>query len=350
MKRLLGTALSLTMALGATSAFAGCDAGETVIKFSHVTNTDKHPKGIAATLLAARVNEEMNGKACMEVFPNSTLYDDNKVLEALLNGDVHLAAPSLSKFEKFTKQFRIFDLPFMFQDIEAVDAFQASDAGQALLDSMQRRGLQGLTFWHNGMKQMSANVPLMSPTDAEGLKFRVMSSDVLVAQMKAIGGAPQKMAFSEVYGALQQGVVDVIGSDHAPHTLEEKARPYPESPSGMPGVQTLVPILLDHVNRGNLTLERFVDLTSTSVQRVFGIAGKGRMALGYDADLTLVDLKRTETITDAQMANKSGWTPFDGKQVTGWPVMTMVRGITAMRDGAVQGRDHGRPVRFQECL
>jgi C4-dicarboxylate-binding protein DctP len=196
------------MALGATTAFAACDEGETVIKFSHVTNTDKHPKGIAATLLASRVNDEMNGTACMEIFPNSTLYNDDKVLEALLQGDVQLAAPSLSKFEKFTKQFRIFDLPFMFANIDSVDAFQGSDAGQALLDSMQRRGLQGLTFWHNGMKQMSANVPLMSPTDADGLKFRVMSSDVLVAQMRAIGGSPQKMAFSEVYGALQQGVVD----------------------------------------------------------------------------------------------------------------------------------------------
>ncbi|PSL20378.1 DctP family TRAP transporter solute-binding subunit [Shimia abyssi] len=208
MKFLLSTAFTMTMALGASTAIAACDDGEVVIKFSHVTNTDKHPKGIAATLLANRVNDEMNGKACMEVFPNSTLYNDNKVLEAMLQGDVHLAAPSLSKFEKFTKQFRIFDLPFMFEDIEAVDAFQASDSGQALLDSMQRRGLQGLTFWHNGMKQMSANVPLMSPADAEGLKFRVMSSDVLVAQMEAIGGTPQKMAFSEVYGALQQGVVD----------------------------------------------------------------------------------------------------------------------------------------------
>ncbi|MDG1458539.1 MAG: DctP family TRAP transporter solute-binding subunit [Pseudoprimorskyibacter sp.] len=208
MKILLNTALTLTMALGATTAFAACDEGETVIKFSHVTNTDKHPKGIAATLLASRVNDEMNGTACMEIFPNSTLYNDDKVLEALLQGDVQLAAPSLSKFEKFTKQFRIFDLPFMFANIDSVDAFQGSDAGQALLDSMQRRGLQGLTFWHNGMKQMSANVPLMSPTDADGLKFRVMSSDVLVAQMRAIGGSPQKMAFSEVYGALQQGVVD----------------------------------------------------------------------------------------------------------------------------------------------
>ena len=173
-----------------------------------MTNTDKHPKGIAASLLEQRVNDEMNGKACMEVFPNSTLYNDNKVLEAMLQGDVQLAAPSLSKFEKFTKKFRIFDLPFMFNDINAVDAFQASDSGQALLDSMQRRGLQGLAYWHNGMKQMSANKPLVLPTDAAGLKFRVQSSDVLVAQMEAIGGSPQKMAFSEVYGGLQQGVVD----------------------------------------------------------------------------------------------------------------------------------------------
>ncbi len=201
------TALALTVT-GATFASAACEEGEIVVKFAHVTNTDKHPKGIAASLLEQRVNDEMNGVMCMEVFPNSTLYNDNKVLEAMLQGDVQLAAPSLSKFEKFTKQFRIFDLPFMFKDIDAVDAFQASDAGQAMLDSMQRRGLQGLAYWHNGMKQMSANVPLVSPTDANGLKFRVQSSDVLVAQMEAIGGSPQKMAFSEVYGALQQGVVD----------------------------------------------------------------------------------------------------------------------------------------------
>lgn len=206
LKQLTGLALAMTFSAGA--AFAACDPGETVIKFSHVTNTDKHPKGIAASLLEKRINEEMDGKACMEVFPNSTLYNDDKVLEALLQGDVHLAAPSLSKFEKFTKKFRIFDLPFLFKNIDAVDAFQMSDAGQNLLDSMQRRGIQGLAFWHNGMKQMSANVPLVTPADAEGLKFRVMSSDVLVAQMEAIGGTPQKMAFSEVYGALQQGVVD----------------------------------------------------------------------------------------------------------------------------------------------
>ncbi|MEP1443329.1 MAG: DctP family TRAP transporter solute-binding subunit [Hyphomicrobiales bacterium] len=209
MKFLKKTAIAVGVLLStAVVANAACDPGETVIKFSHVTNTDKHPKGIAASLLEKRVNEEMNGKACMEVFPNSTLYNDNKVLEALLNGDVHLAAPSLSKFEKFTKKFRIFDLPFMFNDINAVDAFQASEKGQALLNSMQKRGLQGLGYWHNGMKQISASKPLLLPTDADGLKFRVQSSDVLAATMAAIGGSPQKMAFSEVYGALQQGVVD----------------------------------------------------------------------------------------------------------------------------------------------
>ena len=208
MKFLTAAASALALSVSATAVSAACDDGEIVVKFSHVTNTDKHPKGIAASLLEKRVNEEMDGTMCMEVFPNSTLYDDNKVLEAMLQGDVQLAAPSLSKFEKFTKQFRIFDLPFMFKDINAVEQFQASEAGQDLLDSMQRRGLQGLAYWHNGMKQMSASVPLLEPSDAEGLKFRVQSSDVLVAQMEALGASPQKMAFSEVYGALQQGVVD----------------------------------------------------------------------------------------------------------------------------------------------
>ncbi|WP_297774112.1 DctP family TRAP transporter solute-binding subunit [uncultured Roseovarius sp.] len=208
MKFLTAAVSALALSAGANAAMAACDDGEIVVKFSHVTNTDKHPKGIAASMLETRVNEEMNGKMCIEVYPNSTLYNDDKVLEAMLQGDVQLAAPSLSKFEKFTKQFRLFDLPFLFSDINAVDSFQASETGQAMLDSMQRRGLQGLAYWHNGMKQMSANVPLLEPSDAEGLKFRVQSSDVLVAQMEAIGGSPQKMAFSEVYGALQQGVVD----------------------------------------------------------------------------------------------------------------------------------------------
>ncbi|MCP4429699.1 MAG: DctP family TRAP transporter solute-binding subunit [Gammaproteobacteria bacterium] len=191
-----------------SAALANCDDGELVIKFSHVTNTDKHPKGIAASLLEKRVNEEMNGKACMQVFPNSTLYNDKKVLEAMLNGDVQMAAPSLSKFEKFTKKFRIFDLPFVFQDVNAVDRFQNSKDGEKLKNAMKRRGLKGLEFWHNGMKQMSASKPLIKPADAKGLKFRVQASDVLVAQFEQLGASPQKMSFKEVYGGLQTKVID----------------------------------------------------------------------------------------------------------------------------------------------
>jgi len=206
MKFVTAAVLALTVSAGAVAA--ACDDGEIVIKLSHVTNTDKHPKGIAASLLEQRVNDEMNGKACMEVFPQSTLYNDDQVLEALLQGDVQMAAPSLSKFEQFTKKFRIFDLPFMFKNIDAVDEFQNSEVGQEMKETMTRRGLLGLAFWHNGMKQMSANKPLILPTDADGLKFRVQNSDVLKAQMAALGGSPQPMAFSEVYGALQTGVVD----------------------------------------------------------------------------------------------------------------------------------------------
>ncbi|WP_434286652.1 TRAP transporter substrate-binding protein [Celeribacter sp. SCSIO 80788] len=210
MKFLATAATALALSVTATTAFAsaGCDAGEMVIKFSHVTNSDKHPKGIAAQLFADRVNNEMDGKVCVEVYPNSTLYNDDQVLEAMLQGDVQMAAPSLSKFEAFTKVFGIFDLPFMFKNMRAVDAFQNSDAGQEMKSSMERRGLKGLEFWHSGLKQFSANKPLIEPEDASGLKFRVMPSDVLVAQMKALDASPQPMAFSEVYGALQTGVVD----------------------------------------------------------------------------------------------------------------------------------------------
>lgn len=153
-----------------------------------------------------------------------------------------------------------------------------------------------------------------------------------------------------LWRALNAGIVDVIGSDHAPHTLEEKARPYPASPSGMPGVQTLVPVMLNHVSKGKLTLQRFVELTSAGPQRVFGIIGKGRIAEGYDADFTIVDMNRTETITDAWSATKSGWTPFDGMEVTGWPVATVIRGNFVMRDGEIVQKGGGKPVRFLETL
>ncbi|WP_332676845.1 dihydroorotase [Brevundimonas sp.] len=153
-----------------------------------------------------------------------------------------------------------------------------------------------------------------------------------------------------LWRGIEQGIADVLGSDHAPHTLEEKARPYPASPSGMPGVQTLVPVMLTHVANGRLTLDRFIDLTSHGANRVFGIAGKGRMAEGYDADLTIVDLKAKHVLRHEDMATRSGWTPFDGFEATGKAMATIVRGRVVMKDGELIGAAHGRPVRFQETL
>ena len=184
------------------------------------------------------------------------------------------------------------------------------------------------------------HLTLEGPEAYERLKGR--------AQMNPpVRGADHRAALWE---AVRQGVADVIGSDHAPHTLEEKEKPYPQSPSGMPGVQTLLPLMLDHANAGRLSLERVVDLTSAGAQRVFGTAGKGRLAKGYDGDLTIVDMKEKKEITDAMMANKSGWTPFAGMTVTGWPKATIIRGNIVMRDDEVVAEGLGEPVRFMETL
>lgn len=153
-----------------------------------------------------------------------------------------------------------------------------------------------------------------------------------------------------IWRGVEQGIVDVLGSDHAPHTLAEKARTYPASPSGMTGVQTLVPVMLDHVNAGRLTIERFVDLTSHGPQRIFGMARKGRIAAGYDADFTIVDLKRRETITNAGQGSRAGWTPHDGRSVTGWPVGTIIRGRRVMWEGEIVTPSQGRAVEFSEAL
>jgi dihydroorotase len=151
-----------------------------------------------------------------------------------------------------------------------------------------------------------------------------------------------------LWAALAAGVLDIVGSDHAPHTREEKDHPYPESHSGMTGVQTLVPIMLDHVNAGRLSLERLVDLTSHGPQRLFGIRSKGRIAVGYDADLTVVDLKRQATIDNSWVASRCGWSPYHGCPVQGWPAGTVVRGRRVMWEGEILGAARGEPVRFLE--
>jgi dihydroorotase len=153
-----------------------------------------------------------------------------------------------------------------------------------------------------------------------------------------------------IWRGIEQGIIDVLGSDHAPHTLAEKAKSYPASPSGMTGVQTLVPVMLDHVNAGRLSLQRLVDLTSAGPARLYNIACKGRIAAGYDADFTVVDLKRSETITNQWIASRAGWTPYDGVRVTGWPVGTLLRGARVMWQGELTTPSRGEPVRFLETL
>jgi dihydroorotase len=149
---------------------------------------------------------------------------------------------------------------------------------------------------------------------------------------------------------ISQGVVDIIATDHAPHTREEKAQPYPKSPSGMPGVQTLVAVMLTHVNDGLLSLQRFVDLSAHGPHRVFGIAGKGRIALGFDADLTLVDMQARRVIAAEDQATRAGWTPFDGFEAKGWPMATIIRGRLVMSDGEIVAPGAGEPMRFLETL
>ncbi|MCQ4320071.1 TRAP transporter substrate-binding protein [Stutzerimonas stutzeri] len=190
------------------SVFGLAQAADPIlIKFSHVV-ADKTPKGQGALLFKKLAEERLPGKVKVEVYPNSSLFGDGKEMEALLLGDVHMLAPSLAKFEHYSKAIQIFDLPFLFDNIEAVDRFQASPEGKQLLNSMKDKNITGLAYWHNGMKQLSANKPLREPSDARGLKFRVQASNVLEEQFKAIRANPRKMSFAEVYQGLQTGVVN----------------------------------------------------------------------------------------------------------------------------------------------
>jgi len=189
------------------------------IKFSHVV-AENTPKGQMALKFKQLVDERLDGKVEVKVFPNSQLFGDNKVLEAMQLGDVQLAAPSLSKFKKYTKKLQIFDLPFLFDDINAVDRFQKSDAGKKLLRSVERKGLMGLGYLHNGMKQLSSNQVLKVPSDAKGKKFRIMSSDVLAAQFLALDAIPVKKPFSEVFTLLQTKAID--GQENSWSNIQSK--------------------------------------------------------------------------------------------------------------------------------
>ncbi|HDR1141009.1 TPA: TRAP transporter substrate-binding protein [Pasteurella multocida] len=195
------------MIISAAFSFSGWANEPIVIKFSHVV-ANETPKGQGALMFQKLVEERLAGKVKVEVYPNSSLYGDGKEMEALLLNNVQMLATSLAKFDKYTKKIQIFDLPFLFDDIEAVQRFEQSEAGKSLLKSMEEKGITGLGYWNNDLKQLSANKELREPKDARGLKFRVQNSEVLDAQFKALKAVPRKMAFGEMYQGLQTGVVN----------------------------------------------------------------------------------------------------------------------------------------------
>ena len=196
------TFAGLVLALAATAV----EAEPIVIKFSHVVAEDT-PKGKGALLFKKLVEERLAGQVTVEVYPNSTLFGDANELDALAKNDVQLLAPSLAKFEQYTKQLQVFDLPFLFDDLASVDRFQKRAKGRQLLLSMEKQGITGLAYWHNGMKQLSATKPLRMPSDANGLSFRIQPSGVLESQFAQIGASTKKIAFAETFGALQNGTV-----------------------------------------------------------------------------------------------------------------------------------------------
>ncbi|HAI30966.1 C4-dicarboxylate ABC transporter [Thalassospira tepidiphila] len=202
-KSILAAGVAAAALLGSNLAASA----QEVIKFAHVVAPNT-PKGQGADYFKKRAEEILGDKVKIEIYPNSQLFDDSKVLAAILRGDVQFGAPSLAKFGKWTKKLQVYDLPFLFKDMDAVSCFQNGEKGQELLGAMSSKGLTGVGYWHNGLKQLSANKPLRTPADAEGQKFRIQSSDVIAAQFEAVDAVPQKMAFSETYSALQTGVVD----------------------------------------------------------------------------------------------------------------------------------------------
>ncbi|HGH4362497.1 TPA: TRAP transporter substrate-binding protein [Pseudomonas aeruginosa] len=226
-------ALLCALAIGGSSLANA--AQPIVIKFSHVV-AENTPKGQGALLFKKLVEQRLGGRVEVDVYPNSSLFGDGKEMEALLLGDVQMLAPSLAKFEQYTRKVQIFDLPFLFDDIQAVDRFQRSPQGRALLTSMQGKGILGLAYWHNGMKQLSANRPLLEPEDARGLKFRVQASDVLNEQFRQLRAISRKMSFAEVYQGLQTGVVngtENTWSNYESQKVNEVQKYFTESNHGL---------------------------------------------------------------------------------------------------------------------
>ncbi len=214
MRKLAALTLGTAMLLVAGGAFA---ADQIVIKFSHVVTPDT-PKGKGADKFKELAEKYTEGKVKVEVYPNSQLYKDKEELEALQLGAVQMLAPSLAKFGPLgVKEFEVFDLPYIFPDEKVLQRVEDGPVGQKLFQKLETKGIKGLAFWDNGFKVMTANKPLRKPDDYKGVKLRIQSSKVLESQMRALGALPQVMAFSEVYQAMQTGVVD--GNENTPSNV-----------------------------------------------------------------------------------------------------------------------------------
>ncbi|UVM51375.1 MULTISPECIES: TRAP transporter substrate-binding protein [unclassified Pseudomonas] len=314
MLKSLWSAAICTLALGASSLTLAADP--VVIKFSHVV-AEQTPKGQGALLFKKLVEERLPGKVKVEVYPNSSLFGDGKEMEALLSGDVQMIAPSLAKFEQYTPKLQLFDLPFLFNDISAVDRFQRSPDGQGLLKAMESKNITGLAYWHNGMKQLSANKALRKPGDARGLKFRVQASAVLEEQFKAVRANPRKMSFAEVYQGLQTGVVNGAENPYSniySQKMHEVQKFITESDHG----------LLDYMLITNTKfwtglppdikteLDKIIAEVTTQVN-------KDAEKLNQDAKQNIINAKTTEIITltpeqrgEWREAMKPVWKKFEG--------------------------------------
>lgn len=290
MKKHLLQALAVMVALGAQSAWAE----PIVIKFSHVV-ANETPKGQGALMFQKLVDERLAGKVKVEVYPNSSLYGDGKEMEALLSNNVQMLAPSLAKFDKYTPKIQLFDLPFLFDDIKAVERFEQSAAGKSLLTSMTDKGIIGLAYWNNDLKQLSANKALYEPKDARGLKFRVQNSEVLDAQFKALKAVPRKMAFGEMYQGLQTGVVNGAENPYSniySQKIHEVQKYITESNHGL--LSYMVIVNTDFWNsvpddiRGELT--KILDEVSIEVNKQSHVLNQGDKA-------KILEAKSTEIIT-----------------------------------------------------
>ncbi len=317
MARLTRGITHLLAASALFGAFAVQAADPILIKFSHIT-ADSTPKGQGALLFKKLVEERLPDQVKVEVYPNSSLYGDGKEMEALLLNEVQMLAPAPSKLEQYTKQLQLFDLMFLFDDVAAAQRFQQSDKGKAMLKSMEDKGITGLAYWLNGMRQFTANKPLREPSDARGLKFRVQPSDLQAAQYSALRAVPRKMAFAEIYQGLQTGVVNAQDNPWSNIYSQKYYEVQPYMTESNHGIGNYLLITNTQFWKGlpapvRSELEQIIDEVTTEVNRQ-------AEALNEKAKQNIIDTGKSEilVLTDEQRnawrdAVRPAWKKFEAE-------------------------------------